>query len=120
MPKKKIINDQKEQLAIKDNRSELLKSFAEHIQKHDSDSYFYIATSKAYSKKNYFKLGITTNLEARLRHYNCERPEDDMFYYAYFRCRKGGKSYQAFKQLLIGKLSRNHRNCKTSLTVSII
>lgn len=81
---KKIIDDQKEQLDIKDNRSELLKSFAEHIQTHEFNSYFYIATSKAYAKKNYFKLGITTNLECRLRQYNCERPEDDMFYYAYF------------------------------------
>ncbi len=48
---KKIIDEQKEQLAVKDNRSELLKSFAEHIQTHESNSYFYIATSKVYAKK---------------------------------------------------------------------
>lgn len=36
-------------------------------------------------RKRYFKPGITTNLESRLRQYNCNRPQDDMCYYAFIQ-----------------------------------
>jgi phage anti-repressor protein len=80
---KKQLENQKKQIAIQDNRSFLLKSFSEHLQERKFDSYFYIVCSNEYARKNYFKLGITTNLKNRLRQYNCERPEDDMMFYAF-------------------------------------
>ena len=49
--KELMIATQQQKLIEKDNRSELLKSFVDHIQTKEENSYFYIITSKQYAKK---------------------------------------------------------------------
>ena len=93
--------EEKAEAVRQTRRAKLVDAFTEHFAIKENTGSFYIATSRAYAAKNFFKLGITTDLPGRLRQYNCERPASDMMYYAYiFECHEPKQIENKLKFLL--------------------
>ena len=75
------------QLEEAQRRTLMLNNFVTNIKQRETDQFLYIATTKQYAANNHFKVGGSNslkNLKSRLNTYNTGRPDNDLYYYAYY------------------------------------
>ncbi len=63
-----------------------LNNYVSNVKQRNKEEIIYIATTKDYASKNYFKVGgceSKRQLKKRLNQYNTGRPSNDMYYYAF-------------------------------------
>ena len=75
------------QLQKAQKRTLMLNNFVTNIKQKTAEQYIYIATTKQYAANNHFKVGGSISLKTlqnRLSTYNTGRPDNDLYYYAYF------------------------------------
>ena len=65
------------------NGSKQFKNIVLNKNIHKLDEYIYVMTSKNYAKQNIFKVGMTKDLDGRIRQYQVGRADNDKFHYVF-------------------------------------